>query len=98
MTGAEMIAAERIRQIKGEGWHEEHDDEHTECQLARAAVWYALPDEWRTRLVPFCFEMWPWENQWLKTGDRIRELVKAGALIAAEIDRLERARSKEGRT
>lgn len=38
---------------------------------------------------------WPWEPGWWKPGkgnsyaDRVRELVKAGALIAAEIDRLQ---------
>lgn len=37
---------------------------------------------------------WPWERQWWKPSpeNRIRELVKAGALIAAEIDRLQRLR------
>ncbi|HEY0548166.1 MAG TPA: hypothetical protein VGF13_01115 [Verrucomicrobiae bacterium] len=34
---------------------------------------------------------WPWNGDDYKPGhDRIRELVKAGALIAAEIDRLQR--------
>ena len=35
--------------------------------------------------------MWPWDLEWFKPSpyDRIRELVKAGALIAAEIDRLQ---------
>ena len=33
---------------------------------------------------------WPWNVVWWKPtpDDRIRELAKAGALIAAEIDRL----------
>jgi hypothetical protein len=35
---------------------------------------------------------WPWDAEWFRPvpKDRIRELVKAGALIAAEIDRLNR--------
>jgi hypothetical protein len=35
---------------------------------------------------------WPWSDEWDKRGkhDRIRQLVIAGALIAAEIDRLQR--------
>lgn len=34
---------------------------------------------------------WPWGESWLKIStDPIRNLVKAGALIAAEIDRLQR--------
>jgi len=34
--------------------------------------------------------IWPWEKSWWKPtpNDRVKELVKAGALIAAEIDRL----------
>jgi len=39
---------------------------------------------------------WPFEKEWWKpSGDPIRNLVKAGALIAAEIDRLQRAKAKE---
>lgn len=36
--------------------------------------------------------LWPWDAEWWKPcpEDRIRELIKAGALIAAEIDRLQR--------
>lgn len=40
-------------------------------------------------------DAWPWEQRWWKPDpDRIRNLVKAGALIAAEIDRLERLKSQ----
>jgi hypothetical protein len=35
-------------------------------------------------------ELWPFGDPIPFTRDRIRELVKAGALIAAEIDRLKR--------
>lgn len=35
---------------------------------------------------------WPWDEEWWKPSlDPIRNLEKAGALIAAEIDRLEAA-------
>jgi hypothetical protein len=34
---------------------------------------------------------WPWSAQWWKPSDRRRDLVKAGALILAEIERLDRA-------
>jgi hypothetical protein len=40
-------------------------------------------------------ELWPWDESWWKPGDRIRELAKAGALIAAEIDRLNRIAAME---
>lgn len=39
---------------------------------------------------------WPFESEWYKRTpeNRVRELTKAGALIAAEIDRLQRIQSK----
>lgn len=92
MTGAERIAAERQRQVEQECWSPEHDAEHLAGELALAAGCYALghgechdPEE-----PP---HPWPWDASWWKPGDgstegRIRELEKAGALIAAEIDRL----------
>ena len=80
MNGAALIAAERQRQINAEGYDPSHDDAHNDDSLAIAAVAYALsaPD-W-----------WPWGTESFKPGDRLRELAKAGALIAAEIDRLQR--------
>jgi hypothetical protein len=86
-TGIELIAAERERQIKVEGHTAEHDAQHTKGQLAHAAVCYALPD----RIPDAVMMIWPWPDEWWKPtpDDRIRELVKAGALIAAEIDRLQ---------
>ena len=43
---------------------------------------------------PGFVDPWPWDESWDKRGqhDRIRQLEIAGALIAAEIDRLLRAR------
>lgn len=79
--GVDLIAAERQRQIEAEGWTTEHDDGHREGDLAQAAAAYALNDE----------ELWPWEadGSW-NPGEYGRRLVKAGALLAAEIDRLQR--------
>lgn len=83
MTGAERIAAERQRQIEEEGWTPEHDDGHDGGSLAGAAAAYTLANE------PLGASLWPWERSSWKPGtDRIRQLEKAGALIAAEIDRL----------
>lgn len=89
-TGVELIAEERIRQIEEEGHTIEGD---TFCngqeELAYAAICYATPFKDRVR-----FEnpkLWPWHPDWWNpTPDsRVRELTKAGALIAAEIDRLQ---------
>lgn len=88
-SGVELIAAERQRQITEEGWTPEHDGLHARGQLAEAAACYAMTDFHRGcgGVVP---EWWPWSDEYWKPcpDDRVRELVKAGALIAAEIDRL----------
>jgi len=95
-TGAELIFAERMRQIKEEGWTEEHDDRHQDAELAWAACYYAMPcpKAFRDVIVP-PLAMFPdnWDESYAKRRgyyDRVRDLVKAGALIAAEIDRLRR--------
>lgn len=93
VTGVELIAAERARQLADEGWTAEHDKVHSEGEIAFAAAAYAIPEECRDydirngEGVPF---PWPWDAEWWKPSpdDRVRELAKAGALIAAEIDRL----------
>ena len=89
-TGIDLIADERKRQIEKEGWTAEHDANHTDDTLALAGVCYAIPSYLRKyeKEVPF---FWPWDKEsWKPTPDnRIKELVKAGALIAAEIDKLQ---------
>jgi hypothetical protein len=99
MTGIERIAAERERQLAKEGWTPEHDDSHTSKELARAAGCYVLDYTQRGNLG----YAWPWWDKermnaqfWKPTpSDPIRQLEKAGALIAAEIDRLLRVSGKE---
>lgn len=88
--GLDLIAKERQRQIDSEGWTDQHDDGHVNGDMARAASCYAMPGYCRSEL--FKALVWPWDDSWWKPSpeDRIRELAKAGALIAAEIDRLQR--------
>ena len=86
-TGIELIAEERQRQIEEEGWTSEHDKQWKGSELCRAAACYIARPSWvSTPLWPH----WPFDISWWKPSphDRIRELQKAGALIAAEIDRL----------
>jgi len=103
MTGIEIIAAERQRQIDMEGWSAERDAQvHPNGQLARAAENYvrfaAESDTARDyqRENGHTPGGWPWHYSWWKpsngnrVADRIRDLAKAGALIAAEIDRLQK--------
>ncbi len=89
-TGVYLISEERERQIEALGYTPKHDQRY--CgQLSRAASCYALPHTYRNihdgRHAPVD---WPFSSKsWKPSPDnRIRELQKAGALIAAEIDRL----------
>lgn len=111
LSGIEMIAAERNRQIAEKGYTPDHDDHHANGELALVAALLASPDllykqtgeEGGTAYA----DPWPesWERRWdrrpyydkngrpnhdvdMGTRERIGQLQKAGALIAAEIDRL----------
>lgn len=100
MSAIDEIAAERQRQIEGEGWSLSHDDAHSEGEMADAAACYAAT------VRVFAAEhvagrgyesftayrdLWPWSDSWWKPKDRRRDLIRAGALIVAEIERLDRA-------
>ncbi len=87
---ARDVLAERRRQVEVEGWTPEHDDAHSAGEMARAAVCYALTDS-RWRDVFDYRSWWPWSTVWWKPTTRRRDLVKAGALILAEIERIDRA-------
>lgn len=79
------VIGERARQISGEGWTPEHDDTHVDHELSRAAACYAIGN----------IAGWPWSLDWWKPTDRRRRLVKAAALLIAEIERIDRAAAKE---
>jgi hypothetical protein len=96
-TGLELIIKERERQITQEGWTPEHDSLHKDGDLALAGTCYAahairMLTSRHTHLIEYIKDSWPWDDRYWKPtpNDPIRELVKAGALIAAEIDRLQR--------
>lgn len=91
--GAKLIERERQRQVDVEGWTEEHDDQHINGELRDAAICYAMVCD--DRAGENAGDLWPWDvriavGMWKPSDDPIRNLVKAGALIAAEIDRLQR--------
>lgn len=152
LDGATLISEERIRQLEVEKWSADHDDEHTEGALGRAAWCYieaawiaggaqrdfdlralqldamqlvmdeggyagdraenqayldgqrALAEAKRADPVGFHFNHeapidWPWADSWWKPStDPVRNLVKAGALVAAEIDRYQRIAAKAGQS
>lgn len=102
MTVIEEIALERRRQGEVEGFSDEDDDLSTNFQLSRAAAIYAtyakLPR--RARLLRDMGRSptgWPWDSAWFKPIDPRRDLVRAAALIVAEIERLDRAAEKTER-
>jgi hypothetical protein len=104
-SGTELIAAERERQYEKEGFDSEHDDrarDHGAGQISIAAACYAAGETKiyakREKANAVVFEdPWPWAAKWDKRGkhSRVRELTKAGALAAAEIDRIHRALDRE---
>jgi hypothetical protein len=90
-TGAELISTERQRQITEEGWSAASDDEHTCGELALAGAAYALTGIEDIAERPLRAEirrLFPWSLDWLKPRNPVRDLTRAGALIAAELDRL----------
>jgi hypothetical protein len=102
MTGVEQIANERARQGIVEGFDAAHDDKHDQEELVLAACAYAAASINQFRPPQLKLDehlpphpMWPWaKRDWKPSSDKVRNLVKAGALIAAEIDRLQRLPSE----
>lgn len=85
---------ERYRQIEVEDFDASHDDMATKGQLATAAACYAFQAGARGRNFPNDPEpigIWPWDREWSKPADPRRNLLKAAALIIAEIERIDRA-------
>ena len=96
----QSVLAERIHQIRVECHYPEHDDEITDGSLAMAAACYAEEAFYQAKVVDRLPEisqvtpvLWPWGPDFWKPTDQRKNLVKAAALILAEIDRLDRASS-----
>lgn len=77
-SGAALIAAERQRQVDVEGWTPEHDRTHGPYELEAAALAYV-----RSGDSPRPAANWPWAAMWWKPKDRLRNLIRAGALFQA---------------
>lgn len=95
-AGVGEIAVERRAQI--DRWGLDHDDEHKAGELLLAALCYFQDARRIERVEPVDLgvpPLWPFEPEsWRPSHDPVRELVKAGALIAAEIDRLRASGNK----
>jgi hypothetical protein len=101
MSGVDLIAAERRRQVVFEGWTPEHDDDHEYGELAIEAACLAVDGtdaiidhpEWDENQ-----QTDPWGLVEKHRNNRVRQLVIAGALLAAEIDRQQRLAVKKNPT
>jgi len=100
------VLKERQRQVSDEGWTAQHDDQHRGGEMAKAAACYAqcagigiasaaglethyeFVAEYSRAGCPA--PLWPWEARWWKPKTPRRDLVRAAALIVAEIERLDR--------
>lgn len=92
--GARLIAAERKRQLKK--WSRRHDDlEHDQNELAIVAAIMACKntDARVSRDRGIAHLSWHCVT---KVQPRVKDLIVAGALIAADIDRLLREAKKAG--
>lgn len=91
-TGIELIAQERKEQIEKHGFNENIDQEYyTDNQLTKAAMYALTLDR---QHYPENWEFW-WHDKMMAKKERMSEqefwierLKIAGALIAAEIDRI----------
>ncbi|GAB7416270.1 ead/Ea22-like family protein [Enterobacter asburiae] len=101
------VIAERQRQMSVEGWTPKHDDKHDNNELAFAASCYAFHSaaaswDFEDDGTPYDIhpapKNWPWSPEWWKPKNPRRDLVKAGALILAEIERIDRAAAGKGET
>lgn len=100
-NGIDIITAERKRQIEVKGYTPEHDDEHDLGELSLAAALYALPYDAKQGDEPLITQAdFIGLHITLETGcdfyldpepHKLKRLAKAGALIAAEIDRVIRS-------
>lgn len=101
------VLAERDRQFSVEGITFAHDDAHVDGEISAAACCYAGAASITTHLrgnvyagsPPFDGWTgfgWPWDSAWWKPGTARRMLVKAAALIVAEIERIDRANYSKG--
>lgn len=84
------VLAERRRQEEQEGWTTDSDDRRRRGELTVAGACYAA----LARAYPIQGSpppSWPWSPDWWKPKDDRSNLVRAAALIIAEIERIDRA-------
>lgn len=94
MDAIKLISTERFEQRSKHGFDAAHDDSATKGEIGLAAMCYlqhALgTDQHRKFNKTIPPSLWPWDAKWWKPKSRIEDLTRAGALIAAEIERNQR--------
>lgn len=88
------VLAERQRQVTDEQYEPDADDQYTQGELAYAAAAYAITPA-KIPPIDLWAGLWPWAVEAFKPTDARRNLVKAGALILAEIERIDRLAAAE---
>lgn len=90
-TGIELIAIERQEQVERHGYTVDQDAGYVNNELISGAKAYLCAHKheegWSTFPAAWPFGM----TSFKPSEDKIKNLVKAGAMIAAEIDRLNRS-------
>jgi len=80
-AGMQLIQAERARQIKAEGWTDRHDNQFDIGVLEAAGEYYIQGGAEGCK--------WPFENP-PKLKDQRDNYIRGGALLMAEVDRIQR--------
>jgi hypothetical protein len=89
------VQSERFRQVHVEKFYAVHDDNHDAGELAKASACYALHSAGGQRTVQDLPMLWPWSACWWKPKSPRQDLVRAAALLLAEIERLDRAEARK---
>ncbi len=97
-SGVDLISEERKKQLKE--YTPIHDDEHTDCAIAITALYLIAHNLEYVSVEDELYEdTGVYNSDWglpkKHEDDRIKQLTIAGALIAAEIDRLNRKEEYE---
>lgn len=107
---ADELLRERQRQVVVEGFDRLHDDGYARGELAQAAICYLVNAVVWAQMLSIGMSRekldeksasapapstWPWQKRWWKPGRARENLVRSGALIIAEIERLDRAAARE---
>lgn len=87
------VLHERNRQVNEEGYSINHDDQHTNGELALGSAAYAIASTGELNF-DHARTVWPFDQHDFKPqGDR-RDLIKSEAMGLAEIERLDRLNLK----